>query len=485
MTNNADKPTFGIFIVAYNAVDTLAKLLDRIPENVWSQVEEVYVFDDCSKDETAILAHGYKSVKQLEKLHVYRNENNLGYGGNQKKGYRYAIEKGFDYVILLHGDGQYAPEMLPAFIGEAVKSKPAAVLGSRMMEKKRALKGGMPLYKFLGNIILTKFENLFLHSSLSEFHSGYRMYSTETLKKLHLDRYSDDFHFDTQILVELLHRGDKIIEIPIPTYYGGEICYVNGMKYAFNVFKSVTQYKLFSLGFSSCEWIAPQSSSKYAPKRSPLSSHKKVAGFVPEKGKVLDLGGEGNYIEELKAKGCDVTAVNIFDLEDSIRLKYDKYLKFDLESGDILTLFPDDKFDVVILADVLEHIRGAEHLISRIKDLLTPNGFLVASTPNIAHIFIRLSLLLGKFSYGKRGILDESHIHFYTVKTFKRLFVRENYQIFKRTYTPIPFELFAGKGKFSRFLFRVLEYSYYFFVKLWPNMFAYQMVFCIRESNKQ
>jgi len=479
------KPTFAIFVVAYNAVDTLTKLLDRIPEEVWKEVEEVYVFDDCSKDETAILAHGYKSLRGVEKLKIQRNEKNLGYGGNQKKGYRYAIEKGFDYVILLHGDAQYAPEMLPNFIEEAKRSRAAAVLGSRMMEKRNALKGGMPLYKFIGNIILTRTENFLLHSRLSEFHSGYRMYSTEVLRKLHLDRYSDDFHFDTQILVELIHRGEKIVEIPIPTYYGGEICYVNGMKYALNVFRSVVQYKLFSHGMTSCEWVSPISETAYPAKKSPLGSHRRVSSFVPGRSSVLDLGAAGNYIEELKAKECMVTAVTLSDVHEQVRSHYDEFHLFDLEKGQLSTILGDRKFDVVVLADVLEHLRGAARIISEVKDFLKPGGFIIASTPNIAIFVMRLNLLFGRFRYGKRGILDESHIHFYTVKSFRDLFLKENYEIFRRTYTPMPFELFAGKGGFSEGLFRGIEYLYYCFVKVWPAMFAYQTILCARQKNKE
>ena len=481
----AGKPTFGIFVVAYNAVETLAKLLDRIPEEVWDEVSEVFIFDDCSKDETAILAHGYKTLKGVDKLKIFRNEKNLGYGGNQKKGYRYAIEKGFDYVILLHGDAQYAPEKLTDFIREAKRSGPAAVLGSRMMEKKNALKGGMPYYKFAGNILLTGFENFLLHSSLSEFHSGYRMYSTEVLGKLHLDRYSDDFHFDTQILVELIHRGEKIVEIPIPTYYGGEICYVNGIKYAFNVFLSVMSYKLFSHGLCSCEWVSPISPTAYPAKKSPLGSHRRVASFVPERSCVLDLGAAGNYIEELGEKDCGVTAVTLSEINETVREKYREFIIFDLEKNDLPALLGNRKFDVVVLADVIEHLRGASHILSETKDLLKPSGFVIASTPNIAHFVIRLNILFGRFPYDKRGILDESHIHFYTVRSFRKLFQREGFEIFRRTYTPVPFELFAGKRKTSMFIFRALEYLYYALVKLWPGMFAYQVILCARPKEKE
>lgn len=475
-----EKLKFAIFIVAYNAVSTLTKVLDRIPNEVWEKVEEVFVFDDCSQDETTLLAEGYKHTKNKDKLNIYRNEVNLGYGGNQKKGYRYAIEKGYDYVILLHGDGQYAPESLPEFIRMAEKENPAMVIGSRMMKRKDALKGGMPFYKFFGNIILTTYQNVVLGTKISEFHSGYRMYKCDVLKNLHLEKYTDDFHFDTEIMVELIHRSEKIVEIPIPTYYGGEICYVNGFKYSLNVFLSVLRYKLWSLGFISCDWIEPLSKSKYAPKKSPLSSHKRIENFVPENSKVLDLGAEGNYINELKRKKCNVTGIGFSEIPLEIKNQYDKFLMENLEEKDWELKLKGEKFDVIILADVIEHLKKARQLISSLKDFLKPEGFVVASTPNIAHFSVRLLLLFGFFPYGERGILDKTHLHFYTLSSFRKLFEREGFKNIKRRYTPIPFELFSGKKRISKVLTSSLEFFYYLFVKVLPSLFAYQMVYVFR-----
>ena len=476
------KLKFMILVVAYNAITTLVKVLDRIPKDVWNEVGEVVVFDDCSSDETTLLAKGYKESRKLEKLSIYRNERNLGYGGNQKKGYEYAISKGYDYVILLHGDGQYAPEVLGDFIKVAKEKEPAMVSGSRMLNRKRALKGGMPYYKFLGNIILTTYQNLMLHSKLSEFHSGYRMYKTEVLKNLHLDKYTDDFHFDTQIMVEILHRHGEIVEIPIPTYYGGEVCYVNGMKYAFNVFKSVLQYKLFTLGLTNCDWVEPLSRTKYSPKKSPLSSHKRVAFFVPRNATVLDLGSEGNYIEELKEKQCNVVGITLSSLPDEVKGKYDEVFIEDLDKEKWKEFIQGKKFDAIILADVVEHLKEPVKLISLLKDFLKNDGIVIASTPNIAHLYIRLCLLFGKFPYSKRGILDETHLHFYTKKSFKKLFENEGYLFVKRRFTPIPFELFSGKSKFTKLLTQIVEYSYYLFVKISPSLFAYQMVYVFRKK---
>ena len=225
----------GILIVTYNAVGTLAKVLKRITPHVWKNVEEVLVFDDASADYTYELAFGMKTLLDLPKLTVLKHPRNLGYGGNQKAAYKYFIDRGLDIVVLLHGDGQYAPEILSHLYHPIVQGESDAVLGSRMVRNYGGpLKGGMPLYKFAGNRILTVFENAFLGMHLSEFHSGYRAYNLRALSQIDLSRMTDDFHFDTEIIIKLQHQHFRISEVPIPTYYGNEICYVNGMTYARN-----------------------------------------------------------------------------------------------------------------------------------------------------------------------------------------------------------------------------------------------------------
>src|SRR5262249_49701874 len=152
-------------------------------------------------------------------LTVLFNPINQGYGGNQKIGYYYALRKGFDFVVLLHGDGQYAPEYLPGLIRPLKDGAADACFGSRMMIRGGALKGGMPLYKFFGNKILTWFENRMLRTSLTEFHSGYRAYGVAALKQIPFELNTNDFHFDTEIIVQFVIAGLRIVEVPIPTYY--------------------------------------------------------------------------------------------------------------------------------------------------------------------------------------------------------------------------------------------------------------------------
>lgn len=240
-----------IFIPAYNAAKTLPIVIDRIPEDVKRNAAEIFVVDDASRDNTYLIGVGYQTINQLPNLKVYRNEKNKGYGGNQKYAYRYAIENGFDIVVMLHGDAQYAPEKISYLLEPFEKEEADMVFGSRMAG--HPLKGGMPLHKYIGNKFLTTVANFILKTKLSEYHSGYRVYSCEALKKVPFEKCSDDFHFDTEIIIQFRIRGLRIAERPIPTYYGEERCYVNVITYGMNVLKSLLQYWLHAAGIRKYE----------------------------------------------------------------------------------------------------------------------------------------------------------------------------------------------------------------------------------------
>jgi glycosyltransferase involved in cell wall biosynthesis len=232
----------GILVVAYNAEKTLRGVLQRIPPSVSEKIEEIFVFDDASQDDTFKVGVECQAELHDGKLNIYRNPVNLMYGGNQRRGYQYAIEKNLDVVVLLHGDGQYAPEVMQNLLTPLETAQADMVMGSRMMVKGAALKGNMPLYKYVGNRILTTIENSLIGTRLTEFHSGYRAYSVHALRTIPLDSMTTNWHFDTQIILEFLKRGYKIQEVPIPTYYGDEICYVNGIPYAMNCVRETLKY---------------------------------------------------------------------------------------------------------------------------------------------------------------------------------------------------------------------------------------------------
>ncbi len=243
-------PRLLIFVVAYYAESTLRQMLDRIPDSVFIDYEcEILIIDDASEDRTFRIGREYQAKHPEITMTVLRNEYNQGYGGNQKIGYAWAIAENFDFVVLLHGDGQYAPEELPNLVRPLANGEADAVFGSRLLRRWAALKGGMPLYKYVGNRILTTIQNVFLGTRLSEFHSGYRAYSLDVLRQLPLQLNSNDFHFDTQIILQLVNSQKTILELPIPTYYGDEICRVNGLRYARDVLLATLRYAAHRNGF--------------------------------------------------------------------------------------------------------------------------------------------------------------------------------------------------------------------------------------------
>src|SRR5439155_1537878 len=273
----ANRPRIGILVVAYNAVSTLEAVLDRIPESFRSSIDAVLVSDDHSTDTTYEAGVAYQSDHDALPLTVVRQGRNLGYGGNQKFGYRWLIDHGLDIAVLLHGDGQYAPEVLPEMVAPLVDGRADVVLGSRMLGE-GALAGGMPLYKYVGNKILTRFQNRVTGLRLSEWHSGYRAFSLAQLDQVPFEENSDGFDFDTEVLLQLYDAGARIVEVPIPTYYGDEICHVNGLLYAKDVSIDVVRYRLARLGFGAshlARW-----SNAYAWTDAQDASHRAALGVV-------------------------------------------------------------------------------------------------------------------------------------------------------------------------------------------------------------
>ena len=234
-----------IFIVAFEAERFIASVLDRIPAAASRPLRR-------GPRDRRLLARPTRSRRRdaqrsgwgFATSTVLRTPFNRGYGGNQKLGYLHAIEQGFDYVVLLHGDGQYAPEYLPQIVNALAADEPDALIASRMINRRDALRGGMPLYKWVGNQVLTAIQNRVLGSNLSEFHSGYRAYKVEALRSIPFELNSDEFHFDTEVLIQLLSTGRVVKEIPVPTFYGDEISHVNGFSYAANCLKAVAKARL-------------------------------------------------------------------------------------------------------------------------------------------------------------------------------------------------------------------------------------------------
>jgi glycosyltransferase involved in cell wall biosynthesis len=225
-----------IVIPAYNAEDTLEQVFSRIPEG---EYHHIIVVDDGSSDNTVEIAKRYD-------VELIQHEHNRGYGGAQKSGYRRVLELGSDVTVLLHADAQYAPEEMLSLIKATVDQKADVVLGSRVLGG-QMIDGGMPLIRYIGNRLLTKIENLAFGTEISEFHTGYRVYTSRALRVLNFKDYTDDFHFDSEILIEAKEKGLRIVEVPISTTYAGEKSYLNPITYGVQVLLLVVRYKLGKL----------------------------------------------------------------------------------------------------------------------------------------------------------------------------------------------------------------------------------------------
>ncbi len=471
----------GILIVSYNAATTLLPVLKRIPPAVWQNVEEVVVYDDASSDATYELAVGAKTLHDLPKLRILKHPRNLGYGGNQKAGYQYLIERGFDVVVLLHGDGQYAPEIMAHLYAPLVRGEAEAVFGSRMMSDYGGpLKGGMPLYKFVGNRILTTFENRALGLRLTEFHSGYRAYSLHALRRIAMEKMTNDFHFDTEIIIKLRHQGFRIREVPIPTYYGDELCYVDGMKYARNVFRAVRRYRQ-TVRAVICHPEFEEYWHRYPLKQADYSSHDWVRRTISGPLRVLDLGcGDGYLAEVIAGSGCRVTGVDEV-AEPARREVLEAYHRCDLSGGlsAVLPELPERGFDRILLMDVLEHVPRPEVLLAQIQPLLKAEGQIVVSVPNVANLTVRLMLLLGMWNYADRGILDRTHLRFFTRKTARELLESQGFKVERMLMTVMPVELVLGLPPRSR-LMRGLSQLLQALTRILPGLLGYQIMMFAR-----
>jgi methionine biosynthesis protein MetW len=435
----AATPKVGILVVAYNAASTLAHVLDRIPPELRDQLHEVLVGDDHSQDHTYQVGLGYQETSDLP-LHIVRHPRNLGYGGNQKWGYRYAIEHGWDVVVLLHGDGQYAPERLQSLIEPIVEGRAEAVLGSRILRPGEARRGGMPLYKYVGNRILTTVQNAVVGTELSEWHSGYRAYAVEALADLPFESNSDGFDFDTQIIVQLHEAGHRTLEVAIPTYYGDEICYVDGIKYAKDVTRHVLRYRAHKMGLGTGE-LAFAAPAPYDLKQDDASSHGRLRGWMSLRphSRVLDLGcSDGQLAACLMDLGHFVIGVDAHE-HKHVRDRMAEFHQADLDAGIPEAVGGD--FDVVLMADVLEHVREPERLLAEARGRLRPGGSVMVSVPNFGHWYPRARVALGRFDYDSRGILDRGHLRFFTRHSFEALLRRSRWAVRRSEVVGLPLEV--------------------------------------------
>jgi hypothetical protein len=209
-----------IFIVTYNASFRLQNIMKKIKKlNLKKDIYKVLISDDCSKDNTIDYIKKFKNLKNTK---IILNKKNLGYGGNIKKCLSYAIKKKFNYAIMIHGDDQYDSKYIPEITKKLKNKNIDIVTGSRMLKKKDAIKGGMPRYKFFGNIVLTQIFNIISKTNFTDAHTGLWGYNLKIFEKINLNKINDGYNFDNLLRIQAVKRRLKVVEIPIKTFYRTE-----------------------------------------------------------------------------------------------------------------------------------------------------------------------------------------------------------------------------------------------------------------------
>lgn len=231
--------SISVFIPAYNAEKTVGSVLARIPNAAWRLIDTVFVLNDGSSDKTVEIVEDLKA--SYPKIHLHSFAQNRGYGDAVRKGLQLCRERGSDYVVCLHADGQYPPEKMPEFVRYMHENGIDILQGSRHRDG-TALKGGMPLYKHIAGKCLTRLENLVFGLELTDYHSGYMFYSKRALHVLPIEKLSRSFDFDVEVIASAKCRGLKIDELGIPTHYGDEESHLNPIDYGFRVLNVMFRY---------------------------------------------------------------------------------------------------------------------------------------------------------------------------------------------------------------------------------------------------
>ncbi len=477
-----ERAKVAVVVVASNAAETLASVLDQLPSSFKEKVEHVVVCDDASGDTTYSVGKDYQAHTDLP-LTVIRRPRNLGYGGNQKAAYKWAVERGLDIVVLLHGDGQYAPEVIEDLLQPLEDGSADAVLGSRLIDSGLGRPQGMPMYKYVGNRVLSSYCNSIVGLDLTEWHSGYRAYRVKALNQIPFESNSDGFDFDTEIILQLHEAGQSIVEVPIPSYYGGDISYVNGLRYAINVATDVSRYRIHKMGFGSGELAFADEA--YELKMDETSSHRQIISWLsdgPPK-RILDLGcSDGRFGELLRLDGHQVIGVDTHEL-DGVRKRLDDFFEADLNVG--LPPGIGQDFDAVVAADVFEHLANPEKALRDLRGVLAPRGIVIASVPNVAHWYPRLRILLGRFDYERRGIFDAGHLRFFTQNSFERMAGRAGMRVRQRSRTGLPVEVASRGGSAPTVALKLIGGIDAIGLTLFPGLFSYQLLFELEPDDSE
>jgi len=464
-----------LFIVCYKAESSIESVLEKIPPLIWRNKHyhtEALIIDNQSKDKTFHIAEAYAQKHPEWHLTILSNPQKQGYGNNQKLGYYYAVKKKFDVIVVMDGDGRHDPECLHRMIMPIVDKKVDAVFGSRMTLTAKSIQGKIPFHKYMGNRILTAINNKIIGTCLSEFHSSQRAYNVHVLKTLPFKHNSNEYDFDTDIIIQLTANKKKIMEIPIPTVFGNEITLKNGTRYAVNTVKSCILSRIIRFGiyYHPKFDYEPETNYRYREKFGYSSSQQFALDQVKDHSKVIDIGcGPGFMAKKLNHKRVKTVSIDLQAQPGMIKNSW-KAIETNVETYH----FEDDfgKIDFILALDIIEHLKSPERLLHILRERFSKDAPLcIITTGNVAFLPLRIGLLFNAFNYGKRGILDMDHTRLFTFSTLEKTLEMHGYKVLQKKGIPAPFPLALNDSPLSHFLLFINR----LLIGLSKSLFSYQI----------
>jgi len=464
-------PRIGLFLLGCADSVALHRTIERIPAAVDGWLEEVVVI--LPRNAELAPASGFDTGRRFA-LRFHLDASDPGEGSARKAAFEYALRCGFEHAVFLRGDGAHPPEALPQLLEAALAEGERMIVASRLVQRIATYRAGMSLRRVLAHAVVTGFQNRVLALRLRDHHSSYRVYPVRAVARIPFQLNASDRAFDVEILIQLRSLGVPIAEEPVLPAWREDPASAGELAHVLRAWRTAIGYRLHQLHVTRDGRYLLDRGTHYTLKLSSTGSHMQIVDAIRPGCRVLDLGcSQGLLARPLRAKDVRITGVDSRGPE-GLAAELEAYHQRDLELG--LELPEGRVFDYVVCADVIEHLRNRLQLLRGVRRFLNEDGLLVISTPNIALWFYRLSLLVGRFEYGPRGVLDHTHVHLYTPATFRRELERAGFRVVRQRVTALPFEVvFESTGR-SRLL-RALAHAYHALARRWPAMFAYQIIF--------
>jgi len=440
--------------------------LDRLPDGVEEQIEEIVVVLDGPDPKDLERFEALRTRRGAPVLH--RTPRNSGPGGARKSAFEYALGRGFDRLVAMRGDGRHPPELLEQLLAAAREPDSPLVVAARAV----AATGGSRVARAV-RPLLSGVPNRILGLRRHDYASGYRVYSTDSLRLIPFQLNANDGAFDMEILIQYRVLGAPTRELRVaPTWSEHE----GGADASARFLRRcgvALGYRLHQLHATRRGRYFVDEGIHYTLKLSRTGSHMQIVEALPPESFVLDLGcSQGLLARPLQSRGVRVVGVDTGPGEQ-LAAELEQYFQRDLEEP--LEIPFGRVFDAVVVSDVIEHVIERPVLLRSVRRYLKEGGRLIISTPNIALWFYRLSLLVGRFEYGPRGVLDETHVHLFTRATFRREVERAGFRVVGERVTALPFEVVLRSTGRSR-LVRTIAGVYHAVARAWPEMFAYQFI---------